>query len=119
LLEIEAKPAYVRLENAKNNIGRALKSAVADANCLGSDKPKTRAGLLFATLSITVPQEQKSNKNFIWSTAKEDIAKFEKSFGTIDSDLCWMWWDQGADKKYRWDQEEWFHPGIAIFLCTV
>ena len=120
-LEMEAKPTYVRLENAKNNIERALASAVADANCLNSDKPHTRAGLLFATLSIHVPQELKSTKSFLWSTVREDLAKFETVFAKIDADLCWMWWNEDADKRYRWDNEEWFHPGIAIFLkmCNV
>ncbi len=115
-LEIEAKPIYVRPNNARKRIAIALRSAVADADCLDSEEPDKRAGLVFATLSMAVPDGATQHKNFRWSKANVDASAFQKVFRAIDADLCWMWWDACADKKYRWENEERFHPGMAVFL---
>jgi hypothetical protein len=107
-LEIEAKPMYVSPDDEPEKITKVLERAVDAARCLVPRQPKHHAGLVFAVMSIPA-----DNQNVNWGT------DFRKSFKQVEADLCWMWHDSNADKKYQWEKEKRRHPGLGIFLKTV
>lgn len=103
-IEIEAKqiPAPYEYHRA-TSIDRALGLAIEQTKTLPSKDPC--AALVFAVMQVP-----KDDRKADWPKHFVDV------FGRARADLCWIWYDHKADKKYEWKDEDHVWPGLGIFL---